>query len=454
MAPMNRTTYIEKCALDTPVPISASNQSALNDAFKHKSGLVRTLLVLSVLVPLFCLALITAPIYALTFIFYGRPPITPTVSNLFRYTVLVFSYPHVRPYSRMMILYVILRKLLLIPIFGVGWHLDEMLYGGELDKQEIISPVFLISGARSGSTTTGHLLDNDPQFVSPAGVMTLFPFLWLWKTISYFSRLGLLPSPESFSAAVIAKVSKDAPEFVARHEFDPLKPDTFEVPWLVNRGFFQIGPEFGADEMIKAVPVSDKNIDVEMWDDFVSYTDRIMRKVLCFNCKRSGKNRIMIKGHFLAVAKTLEAKYPNSRFITVVRDPAKRLESLLNFMIANRLLIVETPLIPTIRDVLAIGEAITRLELDYMREEENFFASGGRRKTCIQFAEYVANTKLAVAKCYAVINEDGQVPKEILSAIERGREEHKNRSKMKYRIKLSLGEFGIDEEKFKKLCKK
>lgn len=354
----------------------------------------------------------------------------------------------------MILINVIFRKILLTPIFGVAWHLDEIFMGSELDKLSINEPVFLISGARSGSTTTGHLLDNDPQFVSPSGIMTVLPFLWLWKLTSYLEELGLTPSRESFQKSIIEKVTNDAPEFVARHEFNPFKPDTFEVPWLCNRGFFQLGPDFGADEMINTLPVSDRRTSEYseiLWEDFECYTDRIMRKTLKWNrCKK----RIMIKGHFIAAAKNFEKKYKNSRFITVLRDPEKRLESLLNFMIANRLLVAEAPLTPTSEQILATGEAMTRLEIDYIREEREFFDNdddGKARKISIKFDEYVKDTESAIKKCYAIINDDKKVPEEISEAIVRGKEEHKNRSKMTYRIKLSLAEFGVDVTKFRKL---
>ena len=44
---------------------------------------------------------------------------------------------------------------------------------------------------------------------------------------------------------------------------------------------------------------------------------------------------------------------------------------------------------------------------------------------------------------------DGAVPLDIEKALSRGREGHENRSKMRYFIKLTLGEFGVDEAKVK-----
>ena len=92
----------------------------------------------------------------------------------------------------------------------------------------------------------------------------------------------------------------------------------------MNRGFFALAYDIGPDQMLANYPVSDREEAVQLWDDFEEYFDDIVRKTLCFY--GGGGKRVMIKGHYLAAAKGLEERYPNADFLTVVREPRKRLE--------------------------------------------------------------------------------------------------------------------------------
>jgi hypothetical protein len=124
------------------------------------------------------------------------------------------------------------------------------------------------------------------------------------------------------------------------------------------------------------------------------------------------------------------------------------------------LLLSETGVVPGKQQLLDVGEGIIRREVDYMRLEREFFRGDtekkktdrSRRVVAVDFREYCKSPEKALAKVYGIVNggakgAGGKVPAEITKAMRDGEEEHGNRSKMKYYIKLKLGEFGVDEEK-------
>jgi hypothetical protein len=141
-------------------------------------------------------------------------------------------------------------------------------------------------------------------------------------------------------------------------------------------------------------------------------------------------------------------RYPDASFLTVIRDRKQRMTSLMNFMITCRLIVADTSVVPTKQNILDVGETIMRTEPDYIEKEKEFFAGEGKRKIAVPFEDYVKDVGRVLETVYGVVNgKGGAVPDDIKEAMVKGKEGHTNRAKMKYHIKLSLAEFGIDEAK-------
>ncbi|GMI36915.1 hypothetical protein TeGR_g3414 [Tetraparma gracilis] len=446
MSPLSAAAFRTQYALSPALPTTPSNQAALQKAFEPASSAGRILAEILSLGLSFVVCMLLLPIYFLSYPVYGRPPTVAPVASVLGVLAKALTSPQPPLFTRVMLIILLCRRLFLIPSTSVACHLDSFLYRAQMDAVTVRAPVFMISGARSGSTTLGHLLDQDSNFVSPAGIMTALPCLWMWKLAAFLSKVGLLPSKEAAAAKIIAHADERAPEFTARHELNPFKPDTFEVPWLCNRHFFGVSYDIGVDQMMANLPLSDRRVDAELWADFDVYIDDIMKKVLLFNGQPD--KRVMIKGHFLAAAEGLERRYPDASFLTVIRDRKQRMTSLMNFMITNRLIVADTSVVPTKQNILDVGETIMRTEPDYIEKEKEFFAGEGKRKIAVPFEDYVKDVGRVLETVYGVVNgKGGAVPDDIKEAMVKGKEGHTNRAKMKYHIKLSLAEFGIDEAK-------
>ena len=457
--PLSSSEFHARFALPSPAPTSESNKAALRSSFEgHEYSTLYFLQEVASTTICGGIGAALLPLYCAGRVVFGRPPrVTPVKDILIYIRRSLFIGRNVPLLKRLDLFIQSTRRLFIIPVIGLAWHIDELLYGRQLRQLKIERPVFVISGARSGSTTLGHLLDNDNELVGPSGVMGMVPFLWMWKVCSFLSRYKVLPKADTFASKVKNHMDSTAAEFTARHETNIMKPDTFEVPYLVFRHFFWVSYDLGADCMVENFPLCEGGSGV-LKDDFMNFLDSVMRKTMLWNNMPGDfSRRLIVKGHFLECAESLEERYEGAVFVTVVRDFNKRMESLMNFMIANRLLSVARCPVPTEQNLADLGEAITRVEAKYQEHEREFFnnrtAGDNRNKIAIDFNQYINDPQSAVKKIYKVIDghHGGEVPPEIDEAMAKGAEQHKARKKVKYYIKCSLAEFGVDESKTKVL---
>lgn len=278
------------------------------------------------------LALPFWPIYLLVRLGWGRPPNVPRSDRFVRFLRAAMvgrpPAPGLRPVARLALALRILQRWIVVPFAGLAWHLDDVLYGRRLRAVAIVAPLFEVSAARSGSTQLAHYLEDDPDIVAPNLLQCFFPYLWLWKLAP--RTIGRLLSRERVRQLVFARVPAEHHE---RHEMDPFRTDTFEVMFMIaHLGdiALSLGPGTLHDEYA-AGRVSPGN---RVWweEDFVRFVDGVARKTLLHS---PGSPRLMIKGHFLSAATALAARYPDARFLTVLRAPDKRIQSGVNFLRAH-----------------------------------------------------------------------------------------------------------------------
>lgn len=146
-----------------------------------REGVTRLVLLLL----LGAIALPLIPPYIASRLYYGRPPVVaPAGRFLHILRVLATDAELARSRSllvRLLFALLVLQRWLLVPLWGLAWHLDELLYGRALDRVVVTQPIFEISAARSGSTHLAHYLEGDPHLCAPGALQTLFPFVWAWR---------------------------------------------------------------------------------------------------------------------------------------------------------------------------------------------------------------------------------------------------------------------------------
>lgn len=387
-------------------------------------------------VVLFHLSLPMWIVYFVTSRFYGRAPQVARASQVLHYLMKTWTVQPPAPglsfWHRVWLTLLVVRKLTLIPIWGVAWHLDELIYGRELNQTPVVKPLIEISAARSGSTQLARYLEDDPALVSPNLLQSAFPYMWLWRLMPH--TVGRFITREQVQHKVDAMLP---PEFVERHEGDPFRMDTFEVALFTGHlnslGLF-LGPEDGVLEFGAGKAHAGNRL---LWEeDFIRLVDRLARKTIWHAGPGvdGQPRRFFVKGHFLAAAPALAKHFPDARFLTMLRTPDKRLQSAINYLRANPFDSVLGP-IPW----SWLTETIVSTELIYSEHElEWFTAQNGATRCVVRFDEYVKDLNGTMERIYRELL-DGPVPPHVPRA-------HPPRRRHNYLLDRSLEELGVDEK--------
>ena len=378
------------------------------------------------------------PLYLLGVLIWGWTPNVPRMSQFGRYVRLLLTVnppaPGLSGLARAWILLSLAQRLAMRPVLGLAWHLDELLYGAALRQNPVVAPLIEISAARSGSTQLARYIEDDPHLAAPATLQFFFPYLWLWRLVA--ATLGRVITKERVSQKIEAMIP---PEFHQRHEGDLFRTDTFDaVIFVLHLNAYApfLGPDVMAEDFSFGALAPQNRA---LWEeDFITIFDAIGRKTLCYAGPGPDGHprRLFIKGHFLCAAEALERRYPDARFLTMIRDPAPRLQSGVNFLRAN-------PGEPMLGQVPWpwLGAALAVSEAEYCRIEQAWFTRrGGARRTVLRFSEYVRDLESAMRKLYGECRDQDELPPHVPRA-------PPPRERTNYLLNRSLAQVGVDEAK-------
>ena len=401
------------------------------------------------------LSIVCVPLYLPGLIIWGRPPTIPSWSRFYRYFTATWtegkSEDSIPLANRILVFQIILDVIIKSPINGVCWFLDELLYPS-YHNTDIKDPVFIISAMRSGSTQLIEYIGEDKDnFIVPMVIEGLFPYIWVWRLV--LPSCKILGIDRHMEARFLSGSSE---EIRKRHNIDLYKSDTWEV--ILGSGhlltflcqylgcsFFKWGFVFSA---LKNHPV-----DKQLCKCFVDVNDCIMKKVMYH--RGLPMQRLVIKGHCLFAAKYLEKNYQGSKFITTVRDPIARIQSLVNYTkvkasnAAPRRLLGLFPLTWRVARDWTVETAISYCEeemLFYNQSEENT-----KNKLAISFTSYVNNLTGTLQNIYSFLNIP--LPVEVLSKAFSLQSSTHNRAKRKStydpKYNRSLSSLYVDEDKLR-----
>jgi hypothetical protein len=261
----------------------------------------------------------------------------------------------------------------------------------------------------------------------------MFPYLWLWRLAP--RTIGRLLTRDQVREKIRSMLP---PELLERHEGDPFSLDTFDGSFFsfhLNALALALGPETAVEDFSFAeIALHNRRL----WEeDFVALVDRVGRKTLLQAGPGPGgaPRRLLLKGHFLAGASALERRYPNARFLTVIREPAPRLRSGINYLRVN-------PADPVLGPVpwAWLAAALERTETAYCEVEQAWFTRpDGARRCVIRFDEYVHDLEAAMRRVYRDCLDADELPPHVPTR-------HAPRERTHYTVDRSLEELGIDED--------
>ena len=408
----------------------------LNEA-QAKPPVIRLLFKTIQMIFLGVLSLFLWPLYLVGTRIWKRPPNVPHLAQVRRYLQLTWSVqpqaPGLSQRARLWLTLSIVRKWMMTPFNGLAWLLDEMLYGHELNATEVVAPLFVISGGRSGSTQIARYIEADLTVTAPNLLQCMFPYLWLWRLAP--RTIGRFLTPEKIHARIEAMMP---PELLERHEFDPFKADTFDGAMFtahLNHLALHLGPGISSKEFNFAAYAPQDRVRME--HDFIQLVDRIGRKQRLFigDIGTETPRRLFIKGHFLCAAEALERHYPDAVFLTLVRDPASRLQSGINYLRVN-------PSDPAMGPPpwAWLSASLLQTESDYCRIEQAWYSKEtGARRCVVRFADFVSDLEGTMTYVYRVCFDQDHLPPHVPRT-------HPPRERKQYTVNHSLDELGIDAE--------
>jgi len=367
---------------------------------------------------------------------WGWPPHVVRLGQVRRYLRLLWT---VRPAApglplgiRAWLSLSVLQKIVITPYLGLAWFLDEVLYGHALDATPVTAPLLEISAGRSGSTQLARYLEADPHLVAPSFLQASFPYLWLWRLAPH--TLGRLLSKDQVRQKFETILP---PDFLERHEGDPFLTDTFDAPFYLahlNHLSPLIAPEvMEADFGFGVIAPHNR----ALWEEtFVALLDRVARKTLLHAppAPDGAPPRFFVKGHFLCAADALERRFPDARFLTIVREPAPRIRSAVNYLHANPLDEAVGP-----APWAWLAAAVTRSEITYCEREQVWFSQiDGPRRCVVRFEDYVADLPGVMAEVYRTCLDTPALPDHVPTA-------HPPRERTHYQVNRTLEQVGIDE---------
>lgn len=216
------------------------------------------------------------------------------------------------------------------PILGMILMADVLLLSGLYDKP-LKKPFFVKSGARSGSTVMGQVLDCDDNLSGVAQWFAVCPYLTFWMLVD--NTIGKWKG-QTAKDKFFADIPKGMPEEVrVRHEFDMQKPDTFDV--AIGQNQLWGLPVFSS---ILPHPAFEKRLFLSQLPEAeqeraIDFIEEVMQKWALWS-GLSPEQHVLLKSHLVATIPALKRRYPDATFITITREPKDMYVSCVPFLAA------------------------------------------------------------------------------------------------------------------------
>ena len=389
------------------------------------------------------------PFFLVGWCVWGLPPTIPVWSRIFRFFTAVFtegkSEDNIPLTNRAIVFVSVLNIVVKIPVNGVFWFLDELLYP-HYHKVDIKEPVFFLTAPRSGSTQLCQYLEDDEEnFIIPKVAEAMMPYVWYWKLfVPALTKFRTKKQHSEVTSAFGAEARKRTTVNFSKAGIW----DALVGMWHINIFSWYFGASFM--KWSYSYAKLEESMDEKFYGSLLLFTNHVMKKVIYLRGKP--KQHMSLKVHFLRASEALKQQYPKAKFFTVVRHPLDRFQSFVNFI---KVLCVDGPhgkvwgLFPPSWKV--IRDYVISTQIPYCKQEMSFYKDDQENKLAIPFTMYVNNLSATLRHIYSFCNIP--IPDHVLSkAIKLQNTSHdltKLRASYDPYLNRSLTSLGVDEDKVK-----
>lgn len=319
-------------------------------------------------------------------------------------------------------------------IVAFGRMLDHVFFPG-FKQQQVRTPVFIVAPPRSGTTLLQKLMAKDTERFSCVRLyQTIFPAITWYKCFEVIGRAdahcGKIFS--RFAAWIERTFFRGWDSMHALRFNEPEEDDGFFVYTFVTEAIYLLFPY--VDELWGAGFVDDLPENVQR-KVMIYYRTCLQRHLFA-----TGPDKTLLSKatQFSGAIHALRREFPDSRIVTIHRDPEKSIASHVNVFY-----VVWKVLFPGVAKDGPESKGYARLAVAWFRHVhetsmslEHFYS--------VQYDEFVADPKRTILKLYRGLGYEA--PPEFLKSLEQAGDQQKMfRSSHRY----SPGEFGLSEEWFR-----
>lgn len=223
-------------------------------------------------------------------------------------------------------LFIVTLIFLLYPLYHfsirLAYGLDQLFYPQHMN-QEVEKPIFIVGNFRSGTTLLHRLLAKDPQFTGmKAWEIYVAPTIVQRKLIRWLMKINrVVGNPIQKIVNRFEKALADY-SYMHRARLNEIEEDSQVLLHIWST--YNLFAFFPFPELIRDYIYYDEKVPAEQREMEMAYYQQLLKRHVYAN---NGKRYIAKNPNFSPKVKTLHQKFPDAKFINLVRSPLRVIPS-------------------------------------------------------------------------------------------------------------------------------